>query len=285
MKSELSTRMRREAKPVRRAFRRATAPARTLPDYVVIGGQRCGTTSVFRYLVRHPSIAPASEKEIHFFDLNYSRGLNWYRAHFPLSAQVRYAVRRGEKIVTGEATPYYLFHPHVPGRVRRHLPHARLIALLRDPVERAYSHYRNEVDYGHESLTFEEAIERESERVGPELERMLADEEYVSYAHRHFSYLSRGLYCEQLVRWFSLFPREQMLIVRSEDLFTKTAEVVDDVARFLGLEPYPTGEYRQWNAQQAGDLRPETRRRLVDYFAEPNRRLYELLGTDFGWQR
>ena len=238
---------------------------------------------MFRYLVRHSRVATAGEKEVHFFDFNYERGVNWYRGHFPFERRMKTKDGR-PRPVTGEATPYYVFHPHVPRRVRAVIPNAKIIVLLRDPVERAYSHYKIEVSIGAESLPFEEAIEREEERVAPELERMLADEHYQSFNHRHYSYLSRGLYLDQLERWFSFFPREQVKVIKSEDFFADPRRVIDDVAAFLGLPAERLAAYPQWNAsQQIGAMGPATRQRLVEHFAEPNRRLYERLGVDFGW--
>ena len=283
MSGAASGQVRRVARAARRVYRRGTAFARVLPDYVVIGGQRCGTTSLFRYLVRHSLIASAGEKEIHFFDLNHAKGVNWYRAHFPLEARMK--SRDGRcRLLTGEATPYYVFHPHVARRMRALIPDAKLIVLLRDPVERAYSHYRNEVRIGTELLSFEDAIAREEERVGPELERMMVDERYESFNHRHFSYLSRGLYLDQLERWWAVFPREQIKVIASEDLFTKPGDVVDEVVAFLDLPAERLADYPQWNAQQEGAIRSDTRKRLTEYFSEPNRHLSERLGRDLGWR-
>lgn len=266
-------------------YRRATAHARVLPDFIVLGGQRCGTTSLFRYLVQHPLIVSPAEKEIHFFDNNYHRRLGWYRSHFPLSRAVAHSTRTGFRVLTGEATPYYLFHPHVPARIRRHLPHAKLIVLLRNPVDRAHSHYRHELACGSETLSFEEAIEREPERVRGELETALRDPFYTSYGHQHFSYLARGVYVEQLERWFASFPREQIGIFKSEDLFTRPADVVSEILSFLRLPELEVGEYRQWNAREYETMNPDVRQRLLDYFAKPNHRLYQLLGREFGWDR
>ena len=199
---------------VTRVVRRATSPLRALPDFLIIGAQRAGSSSLFAYVCAHPSVAEPTHKEIHFFDNNWFRGLDWYRRYFPLRA------RMGGRI-TGEASPYYLFHPAAAGRVAETLPDVRLIAVLRDPVERAYSAYQLARRQGHETLEFEEALAREVERLAGEEERILADPRYASVAHRRFSYRTRGLYAEQLERWYERFPREQLLVVRSEDLFAE----------------------------------------------------------------
>ena len=104
---------------------------RRLPDFLIIGAQKCGTSSMFAYLNQHPQMKLPDVKEIHFFDLNYSNGLDWYTSHFPPASL-------SHRMVTGEASPYYLFHPHVPERVRLHCPDVKLVVMLRNPVDRAY---------------------------------------------------------------------------------------------------------------------------------------------------
>lgn len=259
---------------LRREVRQRTSGLRLLPSVLVLGAARAGSTSLYTYLLDHPRLAAPSHKEIHYFDLNFGRGLAWYQRHFPL--------RRSGRI-TGEASPYYVFHPHAPERVRRTVPNARLIVLVRNPIDRAYSQHQLACRRGREQLAFEEAIDAEPLRVDPETERILADPTYRSLAHRHHSYLARGRYAEQLERWLSLFPREQLLVVRSEDLFADPAETMSNVHSFLGLRAHEKSRYEPYNQQPYTDLAPATRRRLADYFAPHNRRLAELLGRDLGW--
>jgi hypothetical protein len=265
----------------------ATARFRLLADYLIIGAQRSGTTSLYKYLKQHPGIGRAFlGKEAHFFDANYTGDLDAYRAHFPTRAYKWYVkLRRGLDLVTGEASPYYLAHPHAPYRIAEALPGVKLIALLRDPVERAYSHYRHERALGFEDLSFEEAIKREPQRLAGELEKMRADPSYNSYSYMHHTYLTRGRYAEQLEIWYALFPKQQLLILRSEDLFSDPDRVYREVLEYLGLPPISLSAYHTFNARPSGVMSEETRRRLVEYFAEPNRRLYELVGVDFEWSR
>jgi hypothetical protein len=266
-----------------------TARFRVLPDYLIIGTQRGGTTSLYKYLKQHPGIGRAVlGKEVQFFDRNYSGDLNTYRANFPTRAYKRYVrVRHRLDLITGEASPFYLAHPHAPYRIAEALPEAKLIALLRDPVERAYSQYNHEVALGFEHVPFEEAIEREPERIAGEVEKMRADPSYESFSYRHHTYLARGRYAEQLEVWFSLFPRSQILILRSEDLFANPDRTHRTVLEFLGLPRASLVKYETYNehARRFGQMKAATRRRLIDYFTEPNERLYELLGVDFGWSR
>jgi hypothetical protein len=272
----------RVGRPVREAFRRSTARARSLPDFLVIGGQRCGTTSFYDYLTSHRGVMRAADKEVHFFDQQWARGQVWYRSRFPLKAtQTLSKTLNGARPLTGEATPYYLFHPHVPRRVHETLPAAKLIVLLRDPVARAHSHYEWMRKHGHETLTFTEALRREAERLEPEVRKMEEDPSYTSATHRHFGYLARGRYAEQLDRWFALFPREQFLIVRSEDFFDRPGEVFATAFEFLGVREYVLRSYPRRGAQKySSPLAPEVEQYLAEYFREPNERLSELIGRE-----
>jgi hypothetical protein len=233
----------------------------SLPDFVIIGAQKGGTSFLYYLLTRHPIVEPAARKELHFFDQPelFDNGAEWYRRCFP-----RLGSKDGQRSITGEATPYYLFDPPVAKRMAEIVPNAQLIALLRNPVDRAYSHYQMQVKRGTEPRTFEEAIEQQNS-----------------------SYVSRGIYVDQLLRWFEFFGKEQMLILKSEDFFERPVETLKVVLTFLDLpdwQPEPselqqrrhTGTYRQ-------KMDPSTRRRLEAYFEPYNQRLYECLDADFGW--
>ncbi len=259
------------------------------PDVLIIGTQRGGTTSLYRYLAEHPNFAPTLvSKGVHYFDteLFARRPASWYRGHFPTTAyrEVRERITHGA-VITGEGSPYYMFHPLGASRVQATIPKVKLIALLRNPVARAYSHYQHEVDGGFEPLaTFEEALGAEVERLEGERERLLADPGYRSFAFRHFSYQARSRYAEHLAEWFERFPREQILVIRSEDLFADPEATYAEVLRFLGLAPHSLRTFKRYNAHGAPQgVAPETAARLEASFEGPNRALRDLLGRDLGW--
>jgi hypothetical protein len=255
-----------------------SGPLRGLPSVLIIGAQKSGTTSLFNYLVRHPDVRAPFGKEIHYFDLHYDRGVRWYRGHFPYSRRLR------DGRLTLDASPYYLVHPQVPQRAFELLPEVKLIALLRNPVDRTLSHYQHEVRGGRESLSFAEALDREAERLAGEEERMLRDTGYYSYNHHRYSYTLRGRYVEQLRRWTDRFPRSQMLVLQSERFFSDPASVTADVHRFLGLRPHRLERYKPFLQGKYGrEMAPEMRTRLADYFAPHNAELYRWLGTEFDW--
>jgi len=274
------------AHALRMRWRGRTASHRVLPDFVVIGGQRCGSTSLYTILCGHPQVMAASHKELHFFDLNWQRGTTFYRRSFPLRRHLHMRTRRvGAPAVAGEASPYYLFHPAVPERLAATLPEARLIAILRDPVDRAYSQYQLSLREGHETLTFEQALDEEPDRVAGVEQRLLAEPGFRSPAHRHMTYQARGFYLDQLARWWQHVPRERLLVLRSEDMFQHPAEVYRRVTDYLGLEPHERTDFEARNRVSYSSMPPAARARLRELYAEPNRRLAAALGWDLDWQR
>lgn len=254
-------------------WKKWTAPARLPPTFLVIGAQRSGTTSLFRYLSMHPCIVPPLRKEVHYFDFQYRKGRAWYLAHFP----GRVGGLRGTRPrITGEASPYYMVHPLAPERVRAFDAGMKLIAILRDPVDRAWSHYHREVRAGAERLSFEEAIEAEEGRLSAKDRRLRAAPFHYCFNHHHFSYLDRGLYARHLETWLRHFPRENLLVARSEDLFADPNAVANRVFAFLHLPPHEipadAGRTRPYRPMKAS-----LRERLHAHFAPDQRRLAELL--------
>jgi hypothetical protein len=253
-----------------------------MPDFLIIGTQKGGTTSLYQYLVQHPQILPAKEKEIHFFDLAFHFGVDWYETFFP---QNNFPART----ISGEATPYYLFHPLVPERVFQCYPRIKLIVLLRNPVERAISQYYHEVRLGFEQLSLPDAIAQESQRLQGEVEQMTTCRYYASYNHQHYSYLSRGLYLEQIQRWLQYFPRSQLCILQSETFFQNPQATLDRVFSFLQLPTckistgsrYNRGEYPK-NLRQLF-ARWQVRQPLARYFTQPNQQLEAFLQKKFSW--
>jgi Sulfotransferase domain len=264
----------RSRRAVAHTARRLDAGRRKLPDFLIVGAQKAGTTSLHAYLCEHDLVSAPSTKEVHFFDHAYARGLGWYRAHFERSQEGR---------VTGESTPYYLFHPGVPSRVASDMPDCRLIVLLRDPIDRAYSHHHHETVLGFEDLSFEEALASEADRLAGEEQRILAEPGYRSFAHQHYSYRARGRYAEQLERWLEFFDRDQILVLAAEDLFAEPGETVSRVQEFIGLPPSRPRDLTAKNARSYAPISATARARLQEEFAPHNARLYELLGRDFGW--
>ena len=257
-----------------------TSPLRVLPDFLILGAQKAGTSSLHDYLSQHPQVKPALAKEIHFLDYNFGRGEAWYRAHFPTHLEKW----RGDFLLTGEGSPYYLFYPHAAWRAKQLMPRAKCIVLLRNPVERAYSHYQHQVRLGLEELSFEEALAQEATRLDGEFEKIILDDEYYSFNFQNYSYQARGMYAAQLERWFKHLPRAQFLIAQSELFYRNTAREFERVLDFLNLPRWLPQTFAVRNEGKYEKMNPNTRAQLTEFFAPHNARLYELLNIEFDWK-
>jgi len=265
--------------------RSLTGKIRKLPDFIIIGAQRCGTTSLHNYLAQHPSIDAPFVKEIHYFDLNYERDINWYRAHFPVDVD-RFSKLGGKKqCFTGEATPYYVFHPHAARRISAALPNVKLFLLVRNPTERAYSSYLMRARRGAERLSFEECIEIEEGRIADETEKMLKCESYASHHHRKSSYISRGKYAEQLEVYLRYFSRDQIFVETSEEFFEKPQKTLDKAYEFIGAPHYNLNDIRVHNSMDYSPMGRKTRDYLDHLYKPHNQALADLLGRDLSWGR
>ena len=280
---------REAAKRALRRYGQATAALRGGPDFAVIGAKRGGTTSLYNYLLEHPAIQPLFPgrqhiKGPHYFDSEYGRGPAWYRSHFPLRLGDGHLIRPGIRpAMAGEASPYYLFHPLAAQRLAQVYPDVRLIVFLRDPVERAYSHFKERTHHGGEWLTFEQALAAEPERLRGEAERIAAEPGYRSVAHENHSYLAQGRYLDMLPRWFGLFPRDQFFIAASEDFYADPERLVNEVWAFLGLPPAVLRSRKRHNYLPAPDLDPALRQRMEEQLGEHTSGLEELLGRRLPW--
>ena len=270
---------------LRTAAGRGRGRGRALPEFVIIGAAKAGTTSLYGWLSDHPAVSPASRKEVHYFDYSYYRGEDWYRAHFPLERTLAArSAELGVRCMTGEASPTYISHAWAPQRLAQMLPDAKLLVALRDPVERAYSQFQMSRREGEEPLeSFAEAVAAEDGRLRAESERMRADPRYNSWPIGCWSYAMRSRYAEQLERWFELFPRERFHFVTLEGLAADPQHALDGVLAFLGLPAHRYADLRPLHTAEYAPLAPEARASVAAYFRPHNERLYELLGVDFGW--
>ena len=263
------------------AARRPTAAGRVLPDALIVGAQRSGTTSLFRHLLEHPAFVPPllRVKGVHYFDTGYTHGFDWYRAHFPLEATMRARRQTYGHAATCEASPYYLFHPAAPARIAKDLPNVLLVVMLRDPVDRAWSHYQHMRWEGHEDLeTFELALARETSRLAGEEERLRRDPAYRSYSHQHHAYAARGLYAQQLRRLFEHVEASRVLVVASDALFADPASQLPPLLDFIGLDPQAApAPLAVHNSTHVERIPSTAARQLRRYYAEPNRELHDLL--------
>lgn len=264
--------------------RRYAGLTRVLPDFLIVGAQKAGTTSLYHYLKQHPQIVSASHKEVHFFDYNFHKGSLLYKSYFPRELEIEQRkAQLNKKVITGETSPYYLFHPLAPYRIAKLLPEVKIIILLRDPAVRTYSHYQHEVRKGRESLAFEEALEQEEKRLQGEVEKIVSNRKYCSYNHTCFSYVSRSLYLAQVKVYYKLFKQDNILILSSENFFSNTQQVYEKILDFLGLETASLGNKKAKNVGIYNKSAIPLEKQLRAYFQPHNQKLYEYLQRDFNW--
>jgi len=256
---------------LRKVARRNPGRGRMLPEFVIIGAAKCGTTSLYAWLCDHPRVEKARMKEIHYFSFYHYRGDDWYRHFFPSERERRsFAAQHGRPFITGEASPSYMLDPLAPPRMAKLIPRAKLIVQLRNPVDRAYSQFQMRRREGEEPIeSFMTAVDTEEHKRDPSVTR---------------TYLARGRYAEQLERWFEFFPRTQIHILTMDELAADPQGVLDSVHGYLGIAPRRAEHLEPRFGAQYDPLPADARARLNDYFAAHNKRLYELLGEDFGWE-
>jgi hypothetical protein len=269
-------------KQIKWKYRITTSSNRSFPDFIIIGAQKSGTTSLYHYLCQHPQLLPSYKKEVHFFDGgidpssdNFDKGEFWYRAHFPLKEY------RGHARKTFEASPLYIFNPIAPERIYNLIPNVKLIAILRNPVDRAISHYFHEKRKEREPLSIMDALLTEEDR----LNSAVNGKDYRNNMFRHYSYKKRGIYYEQIIRYLKYFPSKNMLILNSEELFTKPHETLRRVFEFIDIDNKFTIENLAPRnvAKNKISIEANVYEYLEDYFQDYNRKLFELIGESFDW--
>ena len=268
----------------RNLIRSFTSNSRVLPDFSIIGESKCGTTSLYNYMIQHPAIKQALSKEINFFNWSYDRPLNWYRGHFPTKFKKNLIKNVLKKpFLTGEATPLYLFNSVVPKRVFKTIPDVKIIILLRNPIDRAYSHYHDlGVRLGKEKRTFDDAIRSEI--------KILEQKNYVvtdyngDFSERLYQYVARGIYLPHLRIWMETFPKKQFLILKTEELEENTSKILNDVFEFLSLPSYDKIDFeKKHNVSKYEPMSSSSRKILMEFFKPHNKSLYKFLNRNFEW--
>ena len=237
------------------------------PNFIIIGAQKSGTTSLYNYLIQHPLISSATKKEIHYFNnrANFKKGSSWYSSHFP---DVSFPH------ITGEATPMLSAPGGVPQKIKELYPNIKLIAILRDPVARAFSNYKMCVLKNLENEDFETALslENKRERLAREKPRLL-------------SYSLRGKYAQALKQWLKHFPKEQILVLIFEEFFANPQKSLNEVFKFLGLPEHTLKTYRQYHRSKLPNLKikSNTEKKLKEFYRPYNQELETLLGRKLPW--
>jgi len=265
------------------------------PDFIIIGAQKAGTRFLQEHLGKHPHVRmgkPFRKKwgkwrtrnEMQFFNANYDKGLGWYRSNFAILPHEYFLRRKGKEILFGEKTPEYICDPSVPERVFRAVPDVRLILLLRNPVDRAYSHYLMEVRKKRENRSFEEVVNSGLDEFYHERRKSDGSQNIKNEKDNTWnSILARGIYVVQIERWMEHFPRKQLKTIKSENMFEDPLPVFEDVLDFLGLPEWRPDSFVNKKERYYEPMDGEVRHRLKQFYKGYNERLYEFLGRNLGW--
>jgi len=246
---------------------------------------KVGSSSLYDYLVQHPNIGASARKEVRFFDITYRRGVGWYRSYFPTSQYKRYFERKNKQpYITGEATPFYILHPYAVQRMKDVVPNIKLIVILRNPINRAYSHYQHQVRRGLEELSFEDAIKNEEERFSF-LQKQFLNDEVREYNQKHIPlpYLSMGIYVKYLKNLMKYFPKEQILILKNEDMAKNSQQTLDETFNFLQVPNYKIKDLEKRRVGSYVKMNQKTREFLLNFYKPHNNELDKLLGMKFDW--
>lgn len=237
------------------------------PAFIIIGAGKCGTTSLFQYLSQHPQILPPINKEIDFFNFNFTQGSDWYLAHFP-------TLPDEQKFITGEASPSYFSYLHVERRLYELFPQTKIIILLRNPVARVFSHYHHKIREGAEKRSLEAALNSELNAIRQ------ATEAQLSYIR---GYLGISMYVYKLKRWLSLFPKERVLILKSEDLYENPAATMSETCNFLNIAELKAIAYNRHNSGAYKLQDDKLKQQLKIFFRGYNQQLETFLDRQFDW--
>jgi|APSaa5957512535_1039671.scaffolds.fasta_scaffold63227_2 hypothetical protein len=266
-------------------FSELTSSLHTLPNFLIIGTAKSGTTSLFEHLIKHPSIFPPLAQQPNYFTSHYQKSESWYRSFFPsiIRKNIIQNVKK-QKFLTGEASTQYYWYPHAAKRVKSLLPNAKIILLLRNPIDRSYSQYQMEFTKGNEELTsFEDAIELENERIQDEYKKMLQDKNYYSKKYTIQSYITKSIYVNYIEEWLKYFPKEQFLFLNSEEFNSDTSKVYKKTLNFLGVSEIDFKKYDVFRAAKYSEMNSNTRKKLSEFFKPHNERLYKLIDQNFDW--
>ncbi len=269
-------------------YRKMTSRLRQLPDFIIIGAGRAGTTALYSYLIQHPLIAAAltdnneSVADLHFFEYIISNNIQWYKSHFPILFSK--SNNHKNSFITGEYTSTYMYHPDVPKRIFNLLPKIKLIVILRNPIDKAYSTYQQQFRFGEYITSFEDTINAEFRRIDlnkdfPELNSNNYDFENLVAQN----IIRHGVYVDYLETWLKIFDRKQILILNSDDLKKSTRKTLHRVFNFLNVSNYDIKDTSQVNVGKYPTINKITRKKLIEFFKPHNQRLNKLLDTEFDW--
>ena len=261
---------------VKRGLSGITSASRVLPDFIIVGTVRSGSTSLYYNICQHPSVLSADQDEIGFFDSNYHLGINWYRSMFPTRKQMESIKKETGFAITGEDTPFYFWKDEAAKRIYEMNKNLKIIIICRNPVDRAYSNYNLSVREKTEKLTFEEAIDKEID--------FLDNHSFRESIDQRRSYLAKGIYEKQIKIWFKLFSKEQIHIVSTEEMEKEPEKTLQKIFKFLKIPEHVIKNPQKQKAAKYEKMNDETRRKLLDFYEQPNEKFFKIIQKRFDWE-
>ena len=242
-----------------------------LPDYIVIGETKCGTTSLYNYLIQHPNIQDTfgngeeydksyRTKELRFFDKFYDRGIEWYKSLFPDPVEGK---------IVGEATPMYMYRSLIAKRISADVPGVKLIVVLRDPVDRFISQF-------YHNFKWVPGFSERYPNIKTYLNSMIDPDYYI---------LEKGKYYYSLLKWIDYFEKEQFYVFSSEQMFSEPQTTYNDLVNFLGLQDFTLHEFKKFRSNSYPTVDSETIMELTEFYRLANQKLFSLLGKEFKWRK
>ena len=258
-----------------------TASMRVLPDFIIIGSMKCGTTSLYYDICEHPCTLAAAYDEIGFFDSNFHLGINWYRSMFPRKKQIEDVRRKEGTAITGEDTPFYFWNPIAAKRIKKLLPNIKLITILRNPIDRAYSEYQDWAGRESNPPSFATVVENEL-NIQRKYPSLITEENFKVFNQKN-SHLLKGVYVDQLKIWRELFPKEQIFTLSTENLNSEPIAALELVFQYLNLSDYKIKNPQHRKQKKYVPMNPQTRKLLIEFFKPHNERLFKFIGKKFEW--
>jgi len=269
---------------LKKFYRNLTSSSRVLPDFIIIGAGRAGTTALYTYLIQHPSIITASTDndepvaDLHFFEYMISDKISWYKSHFPRKSK--------NSFVTGEFTSTYMYHKNVPERIFNLIPKIKLIVILRNPIDKAYSTYNQQSHFNEVTSSFEETIKAEFARID-------LNKNHIEYTNNNpnfdnyveYNIIRHGIYFNYLEKWLKIFPKKQIFVVDSNELENFPQQTLNKVFEFLNLSPHEIPNLAKVNVGKYSPMTESTRESLIEFYKPHNAKLNNLLGTNFDWNK
>ncbi len=252
-----------------------TASKRVLPNFIIVGTVRSGTTSLYYNICEHPSVISAAYDEIGFFDSNYHLGINWYRSMFPTEKEMSEVKNKTGFSLTGEDTPFYFWKEEAIKRIFDTIPNIKIIAIFRNPIDRAYSNYNLGLRAKSEELEFEDAIDEEI--------KFLRKHTFRESIDRRRSYISKGMYEKQMELWFNIFPRKQIHILSTEDMQKYPKDTLQKIFKFLELKEYNIKNPQKQKQAKYEKMNKETRKKLLEFYKPHNEKFFEVIQKRFDW--